>query len=670
EPTPMAVTAVQTDVPCNGGSNGSATVTVSGGTGAYTYSWSPSGGTAATASGLTAGNYTVTITDANNCTTTQNFTINEPTPMAVTDVQTDVPCNGGSNGSATVTVSGGTGAYTYSWAPTGGTAATASGLIAGNYTVTITDASNCTTTQSFTINEPTPITVTAVQTDVPCNGASNGSATVTVSGGTGAYTYSWSPSGGTAATASGLTAGNYTVTITDANSCTTTQSFVINEPTPMVVVTSQNNVPCNGASNGSATVTVSGGTGAYTYSWSPSGGTAATASGLTAGNYTVTITDANNCTTTQSFVINEPAPIAVTATQTNVSCNGASNGSATVTVSGGTGAYTYSWSPTGGTAATASGLTAGNYTVTITDANNCTTTQSFVITEPIAVFINTQPLSNTITAGQNTTFTIGSTNATGYQWQMSTNNGGNWNNVSNGGTNPLFAGATTATLTLTNIPKIYDGYLFRVLVNSGTCAPSTSSSATLTVNNILIQAVDDNFTATPVNNASGGIAGNVITNDLFNSLPVVSTDVTITLVNNGGLTGVTIGNDGSVNVLPSSTQGTYTLTYSICEIANPGNCDSATAIVVVSPPLSVGTFETFTVSLYPNPTISEVFIKFNEIHQDAKVHVYDMNGRKIMERPLRSTINSIDLSGFEDGVYLFEINSVNGKTIKRVIKKP
>ncbi|WP_372339294.1 beta strand repeat-containing protein, partial [Flavobacterium sp. '19STA2R22 D10 B1'] len=382
QPAPIAAITTQNNVSCNGGNNGSATVTVSGGTPNYTYSWAPSGGTAATASGLVPGIYTVTITDANLCSITKTFTITQPAPIVATTTQNNVSCNGNNNGSATVTVSGGTPTYTYSWAPTGGTAATASGLTAGNYTVTITDANNCTTTQNFTINEPTPMAVTAVQTDVPCNGGSNGSATVTVSGGTGAYTYSWAPTGGTAATASGLTVGNYTVTITDANNCTTTQNFTINEPTPMDVTAVQTDVPCNGGSNGSATVTVSGGTGAYTYSWAPSGGTAATASGLTAGNYTVTITDANNCTTTQNFTINEPTPMAVTAVQTDVPCNGGSNGSATVTVSGGTGAYTYSWSPSGGTAATASGLTAGNYTVTITDANNCTTTQNFTINEP------------------------------------------------------------------------------------------------------------------------------------------------------------------------------------------------------------------------------------------------------------------------------------------------
>ncbi|WP_182651935.1 MBG domain-containing protein, partial [Flavobacterium sp. SOK18b] len=390
-------TAAQTNVSCNGGSNGSASVTPSGGAGGYTYSWAPSGGTAATATGLTAGTYTVTVTDANSCTASRNFVITQPTTISTaTAAQTNVSCNGGSNGSASVTPSGGAGGYTYSWAPSGGTAATATGLTAGTYTVTVTDANSCTASRNFVITQPTIIsTATAAQTNVSCNGGSNGSASVTPSGGAGGYTYSWAPSGGTAATATGLTAGTYTVTVTDANSCTASLNFVITQPTTISTATAaQTNVSCNGGSNGSASVTPSGGAGGYTYSWAPSGGTAATATGLTAGTYTVTVTDANACTASRNFVITQPTTISTaTAAQTNVSCNGGSNGSASVTPSGGAGGYTYSWSPSGGTAATATGLAAGTYTVTVTDANSCTATRNFTITQPTAIDFTTTVLS-------------------------------------------------------------------------------------------------------------------------------------------------------------------------------------------------------------------------------------------------------------------------------------
>ncbi|AWG27077.1 beta strand repeat-containing protein [Flavobacterium kingsejongi] len=385
QPAAITTTGSQTNVSCNGGSNATASVSATGGTGTYTYSWAPSGGTGATASGLTAGAYTVTVTDANSCTTTRNFTITQPAPLTTTGSQTNVSCNGGSNGVASVTANGGTGTYTYSWSPSGGTASTASGLTPGAYTVTVTDANSCTITRNFTITQPSAITTTGSQTNVSCNGGSNGVASVTATGGTGTYTYSWSPSGGTAATASGLVPGAYTVTVTDANGCTRTRNYTITQPTAITASTSQTNVSCNSGSNGSASVTVSGGAGGYTYSWAPSGGTAATASGLVAGAYTVTITDANSCTITRNFTITQPSLLTTTGSQTNVSCNGGSNGSASVTVSGGTAGYTYSWSPSGGTAATASGLTAGAYTVTITDANSCTTTRNYTISQPSSI---------------------------------------------------------------------------------------------------------------------------------------------------------------------------------------------------------------------------------------------------------------------------------------------
>ncbi|KAF2518378.1 hypothetical protein EYY60_00165, partial [Flavobacterium zhairuonense] len=265
QPTILSGTASTIAVSCFGGANGSATVTASGGVPAYTYSWAPSGGTAATASGLVAGTYSVTITDANSCSTTiNNIVVGSPASAltATAGAQTNVLCNGGATGSATVSVSGGTPAYTYSWAPSGGTAATATGLTAGTYTVTVTDANACQTTQSFTISQPTVLNATPVaQTNIACYGGSTGSATVTGTGGTGAYTYSWAPSGGTAATATGLAAGTYTVTVTDANGCQDTQSFTITQPgAALSATTATTAVSCFGGSNGTASVTVSGGT--------------------------------------------------------------------------------------------------------------------------------------------------------------------------------------------------------------------------------------------------------------------------------------------------------------------------------------------------------------------------------------------------------------------------
>jgi hypothetical protein len=421
QPSALATTGIQTNVSCNGGSNGTATVSVTGGTGSYSYSWSPSGGTAATATGLAAGNYTVNITDANGCSTTKPYTIYQPAVLAATGTQTNVSCNGGSNGIATAFITGGTSPYTYSWSPAGGTAATASGLAAGTYTVSISDANGCTTSNSYIITEPAGLSASMTQTNVSCNAGSNGSAIVTVTGGTGSYAYSWTPSGGGAATATGLAAGNYTVTIIDANACTTTSTVTITEPAALVATGSQTNISCNGGSDGSATVNVTGGTGTYSYSWSPVTASTATVTGLTPGSYLVIVTDANGCTTSKSYTLTQPTALSVTGTQTNVSCNAGADGSATVSVTGGTGSYTYSWSPTGGTNATATALSAGTYTVNIADANNCSTSQTFIITEPNALAVS---LASTNEACQNSngTATATATGGTGsysYLWSPS-----------------------------------------------------------------------------------------------------------------------------------------------------------------------------------------------------------------------------------------------------------
>ena len=446
QPTVLNTTAgSKTDVSCNGGTNGTATVSPTGGTPSYTYSWAPSGGTAATATGLAAGTYTVTVTDANNCQGTKSFTITQPTALNTTaGSKTDVSCNGGSNGTATVSPTGGTPGYTYSWAPSGGTAATATGLAAGTYTVTVTDANNCQGTKSFTITQPTALNTTAgSKTDVSCNGGSNGTATVSPTGGTPSYTYSWAPSGGTAATATGLAAGTYTVTVTDANSCQSTKSFTITQPTALnTTAGSKTDVSCNSGLNGTATVSPTGGTPSYTYSWAPSGGTAATATGLAAGTYTVTVTDANNCQGTKTFTINEPTALNTSAgTHTDVSCNGGSNGTATVSPTGGTPGYTYAWIPSGGTAATATGLAAGTYTVTVTDANNCQATKSFTIVQPTVLDVSsgsqTDVLCNGGSTGSATVSPTGGTPSYTYSWAPS------------GGTAATASGLEAGTYTVT-----------------------------------------------------------------------------------------------------------------------------------------------------------------------------------------------------------------------------
>jgi gliding motility-associated-like protein len=436
---------MQTNVSCNGSCDGTATVNASGGTAGYTYSWAPSGGTAATAGSLCAGTYTCTITDANGCAITRTYTITQPSVLTATTTQTNVSCNGGCDGTATVTASGGTAGYTYFWAPSGGTGAVAASLCAGTYTCTITDVNSCSTSVIVTIIQSSPLTSVAAQTNVSCNGACDGTAAVTVSGGTPGYTYLWAPSGGSAAAAGSLCAGTYTCTITDANGCSQNEIFTITEPAVLSATVTQTNVSCNGICDGTASLTASGGTMAYSYIWSPSGGPAAAAAGLCAGTYTCTVTDANGCTVISTSVITEPPALTATIVKTNVSCNGICNGTATISAGGGSLPYSYAWAPSGGTGVTASGLCAGTYSCTVTDANGCAIVQAIVITEPLPLTASAAGTNVNCNAScDGTAAVIASGGTTGYTYAWAPSGGFTATAAS------LCAGTYTCTVADTN----------------------------------------------------------------------------------------------------------------------------------------------------------------------------------------------------------------------------
>lgn len=309
--------------------------------------------------------------------------------------------------------------------------------------------------------------------------------------------------------------------------------------------------------------------------------------------------------------------------------------------------------------------------MTATDANGCTTTSSVTITEPEAIVIDVQPENAGINTGGNADFAIDASNVDSYQWQVSTNNGADWTDVVDGGTSPEYAGATTDILSLTDVPSEFNGYLYRVILTNGDACITTSGTASLSVDNV-IQAVDDDFSAVVIVHGDGGIAGDVTVNDLLNGAAVNDTDVTITITDNDGVTGALINASGILTIPAVTPEGTYTLTYSICEVANPANCSTAEVTVVVSPSLKVDNVKFADVSVYPNPASSEVFIRIPEIanHQNAKVTIYDTNGRMITQQELNTATESVDIRSLQDGVYILEITSDIGKTIKRIVKKP
>ena len=445
EPPLLTVTIGNVNnVQCFGQSNGSAQAQPSGGTVPYSYAWS-NGQTTPTAAGLAAGNYSVTVTDANGCTATGSVTITQPTQINITvTTQTQPSCFGGTNGTITVAASGGTPGYTYNWS-NGQTGATASNLAAGNYTVTVTDANGCTRDLAINLGQPTLLEATIINSeDVDCHGQETGSATVQGTGGTLPYTYAWS-NGQTGATAINLGAGSYTVTITDANGCTATASVTIVQNAPLIITATITDASCNGLADGAIQINVSGGTGAgtYTYLWS-TGATTQNLTNIISGNYSVTVTDANGCFITENFFVDQPESILASETITPVSCHGGNNGAILVTATGGTTPYSYLWS-TGSTSNQITGLTAGAYSLTITDANGCTAIQAYTVPQPDPISYNATVTNILCTGEANGSVTItnvqGGTPPFTYAWS----NGSTTQNLTN-----VLAGSYTLTITDAN----------------------------------------------------------------------------------------------------------------------------------------------------------------------------------------------------------------------------
>ncbi|MCB9189962.1 MAG: T9SS type A sorting domain-containing protein [Flavobacteriales bacterium] len=384
---------------CNGSCDGSAAVNISNGQGPLNYSWT-GGQTTATAVGLCAGSYNVTVIDANACSEVLNAVVTSPPLLTTTSSFTNVLCNGSCDGTAMTIPSGGTGSLMYNWTPTPGIGqgtANISALCPGTYTVTVTDDNGCTTMDNVSITEPTAITLSTSTSDEICFGSCDGSAMVTPSGGTPTYTYSWSPSPGAGQgtnSPSAMCATTYTVTVTDGNGCTAVDNPTISSPTVLSMSGSVTDVSCFGGNNGSIILSAIGGTAPYNYSID--GGatyqSSATYISLSAGSYNCIIIDANGCSTSSNYNITEPAILSTFIdTYTNPTCASFCDGTAHVNVSGGVGPYNYSWSPSSQTTASASTLCAGTHTVTITDNNGCVINDNVSLVDPTAVFVSSLP---------------------------------------------------------------------------------------------------------------------------------------------------------------------------------------------------------------------------------------------------------------------------------------
>ena len=572
----VSITNITSTTPtCVPGCDATMTVTATGGTPGYSYSH---GSAPAQSSNIfvnqCAGGYLVTVTDTNGCTDTMSHTISTPGSPTWGLVTTDsVDCNGGNDGGFTVNVNIGSAAMdsiiitagpttiptTLSTASVTGTA---TGLVAGTYTVRAVDVNGCAIITNVVVAEPAVLAVGVVVVDsVDCNGGSDGGFTVPVTGGTPAYNYCINTSPvqcNSTGIFTGLPQALYTVTITDANSCTVVTNVLVNEPAALsytnVTVT---NVSCFGANDGSISSMSTGGTGILTttrvLNLNPQTTQPANFTGLGGGTDTVRVTDANNCTLDSIVTISEPTLLVIdTVSTTQILCYGDSTGQIVMTRTGGTPNVTYTISPALGNQSpigdsTINNLPANVYTITATDANSCTATYSVTITQPAT------PVDITAITGTTPSCTPG--------------NDGTITVTASGGTGALVACLPPSTTTYP-LPGTITGlgsstYIVRVKDANGCFADTT-----YTITNSSAPTVDS--VTTVMTQCNGDSTGSMIAYATGNPQASVTYQITAPFVQP-----VAPQASGAFNNLPA---GIYTVT-----VNDANNCPVSTAVVITEP---------------------------------------------------------------------------------------
>lgn len=611
QPTQLFSNASGTNVTCFGACNGSATANGAGGVGPYSYNWTPGNINSQTINALCPGSYTVSVTDANGCNSTGTVTITQPNLLQPNATSTNVSCNNLCNGTASSNPIGGIGPYSYLWMPGGQTTSSISGLCAGSYTLTVTDANSCTQNQTVTITQPNPLIVSINATQISCNASCNGAAAAVVSGGTPPYNYLWLPGNQTTPSISNLCAGSYTIQITDANGCVNSATVTLVQPTALTLVASVTNTTCNGSCNGSASVSASGGVGPYSYSWAPGGETTSSINSLCAGSYTVTVTDASGCSSTQTITVTQPPPLTAGITSNNVSCNGGCNGTATATPAGGSGPYTFLWMPGNFTTNSINGLCPNTYTVTITDANLCTLNQQVTITQPAP--LSALVVATTSSCGNcNGTATVavsGGTAPYGYFWTPTNQTNPTAINlcIGNYTVNVTDAAGCTTTATCTVLPIV------NIVVTSsttslscfGSCDGIASANAAGGTNPYSYLWTPGNFNTQTVTGLCSGSYTVTATdaNLCFNSSVVTFTDPpALTATSASSNASCNSVCDGTASVTASGGTGAYSYVWApggqttssisnlcvgtyTCTISDANNCTTTVTFSITEPPL-------------------------------------------------------------------------------------
>ena len=377
QPDSISISYNVSNITC-AGNDGSITAIIDGGVGDYNLDWS-TGDSIFTITNLSEGSYSLTVLDSNNCSLTEQLTLNYPDQIDVIISKQEVSCYSFSDGSASLIIQDGTPTYSISWS-TGDSSDVINNLSAGEYSVVVTDANNCTYSETFIISEPDDLQISLFTNDISCFGLNDGSINSAVSGGNEPYSFLWSDNS-ILSTIENVNQGIYTLNIEDSNGCTKSAFGVINEPDELIVSSNVNHVECFGESSGSIDLIVSGGTGAYSYLWSDNS-IDEDINNITSALYTVTVSDENGCTVLHSDSVFQPeTPLAINDSVEHINCSGQTNGSIQINTIGGTAPYSYIWS-NGDNSSTLNNLSAGLYSLLVLDNNGCVFNYSTTILSP------------------------------------------------------------------------------------------------------------------------------------------------------------------------------------------------------------------------------------------------------------------------------------------------
>jgi hypothetical protein len=474
QPEQIILSGSSTPASCNGSADGAIDLTASGGAGVYTYFWN-NGAETEDLQSLPAGQYTVIVKDASNCASTAKFTITNTSGINISSTHIKTDCNA-ATGSIDISVTGGEMPYTYNWMD-GATTEDRGNLKAGLYTVVVSDKNGCSEKAAIFIRDNNTLVLRATTTSSTCSDETSGSVNLTVSGGTSPYTYLWS-NGATTEDLSGITSGYYTVVVTDSKGCTATSGFTVSKTVfqvPKIVV----QPTCHGDANGSITIQEPiGGTGPFTYVWSH-GATGMELTGLTAGTYSVTVTDASGCSRVVTATITDPPQINASASISNLQCGTDGPFSVDLTVSGGSSPYTFQWS-NGSTSEDLEGIENGSYTVAITDSHGCSVVKEIVVEGQPAAWschISALPVMP-LCSSQGNVISTSIQGAHSYLWSIQSTDG-SWSILSGADLPSLtfIAGGqgTSATFTLT-VSK--DGCTQTCSYTVSTCQPQDNGGGT------------------------------------------------------------------------------------------------------------------------------------------------------------------------------------------------